>query len=71
MTVVYHINDLKVSHKDPSEVTNFTTYLSTIYGKKITVYRGNVHGCLGVDLEQSEPGVLKASINKYIQNLLG
>jgi len=32
MTVTWHVDDLKVSHKDPFEITKFATYLSSIYG---------------------------------------
>ena len=42
MTVTFHVDDLKVSHKDPFEVTKFATFLSKVYGKKLTVKRGKV-----------------------------
>ena len=47
MTVVWHVVDLKVSLKDQFEVTKFATYLSTIYGKELTVHRGKVNYYLG------------------------
>ena len=47
MTVTWHVDDLKVSHKDPFEITKFTAYLSSIYGKKLSVKRGKVHDYLG------------------------
>lgn len=28
--VVWHVDDLKVSHKDPTEITNLAKYLSKI-----------------------------------------
>ena len=34
MTIVWHVDYPKVSHKDPFEVTKFSQYLLTIYGKK-------------------------------------
>ena len=37
ITVFCHVDDFKVSHKDPFEVTKFSTYLAGIYGEKITV----------------------------------
>ena len=44
MTVTWHVDDLKVSHKDPQEVIKFAEYLCTVYGKKLTVkHRGKVH----------------------------
>ena len=35
IAVVCHVNYLKVSHKNPFEVKNLVTYLSSIYGNKI------------------------------------
>ena len=54
MTVTWHVDDLKVSHKDPFEINKFATYLSSIYGKKLLVKRGKVHDYLGVNLYLSE-----------------
>ena len=42
MTVTWHVDDLKVSHNDPFEITKFAHYLSLQYGKKLTVKRGKV-----------------------------
>ena len=51
MTVMRHVDDLKVSHKDSFEITKFATYLSTIYGKKLTVHQGKINDYLGMDLD--------------------
>ena len=58
-TVVWHIDDPKVLHKDSFEVIKFSQYLSTIYGDKIKLHRVNVHYCLYMDLYYSKPGVVK------------
>ena len=42
MPVVWHVDDVKVSHNDPFEVTKFATYLSSIYRNK-KFHRGKVH----------------------------
>ena len=42
MMVTWHVDDLKNSHKDPFEITKFATYLSSNYGKKLSVKRGKV-----------------------------
>ena len=34
MTACWHVDDLKVSHKDPFEVTKLSTYLAINYGEK-------------------------------------
>ena len=40
MTVTWHVDDLKISHKDKKEVSKFIIALSRIYGDKISVHRG-------------------------------
>ena len=42
MTVTWHVDDLKVSHKDSLEITKLAIYLSGIYGDNITASRGKV-----------------------------
>ena len=66
MTVVWNVDGLKVSHKEPFEVTKFAQYLSIIYGEKLKVQRFKVHDYLGMDLDYSEPGVVKVSTIKYL-----
>ena len=48
--VVWHVNYIKVSHKDPFEVIKFSTYLSIIYVNKLTVHRGKLYDYFGIDL---------------------
>ena len=43
MTVVWHVDDLKVSHADKKEVTKFVAHLVGIYGPKMTTRRGPVY----------------------------
>jgi len=66
MTVTWHVNDLKVSHKDPFEITKFATYLSSIYGKKLSVKRGKVHDYLGKDLAQQLKNTLEYILNVHL-----
>ena len=51
MTVCWHVDDLKVSHVDPGEVTKFGQWLSTTYGIAVTEHRGKVHDYLGMILD--------------------
>ena len=69
MTVIWHVDDLKVSHKDPKEVDKFTKYLEGIYGK-LTLHRGKVHEYLGMDLDYSEKGKVKVLMIKYILKMI-
>ena len=69
-TVVWHVEDLKVTLKYPCEVTEFTHNLSKIYGYKLMVHRLKVHDYLGMNLDYSKTGVAKASIIKHLQKVL-
>ena len=53
MTVTWHVDDLKVYHKDPYQITKFSSYISIIYGEKLTVKRGKVHDYIGMELDYS------------------
>ena len=53
MAVVWHVDELKVSRKEPFEVTKFAQYFSTIYGNKLKVHRGKIQDYLGIDLYDS------------------
>ena len=39
MTVIWHVDDIKVSNQYAFEITKFATYLSVIYGNNLTVHR--------------------------------
>ena len=70
MTVTWHVDDLKVSHKDPAEVTKFLLAMARIYGKGITVTRGKIHTYLGMDFDYSTPQTVKVSMIKYAKQCL-
>ena len=51
MTICWHVDDLKVSHKEDNSVTALAEKLAEIYGPKTTVSRGKVHRYLEMDVE--------------------
>jgi len=63
MTVTCHVDDLKVSHKDPAEITKFANYLAVIYEEKLTVHRELIHDYLGMDLDYKANGNVGISIS--------
>ena len=74
-TVIFHVDDLQVSHIDPSENTKFAEHLKVLYNreylKPITIHSGTVHDYLGVDYDYgSEPGTVKVSQIKYVDKIL-
>lgn len=70
-TVVWHVDDLKVSHKDEAVVSYFAQELAEKNQNKITVKRGKVFGYLGIDLDfESDPGTLIISMIKYLHKVI-
>ena len=69
ITMIWHVDDLKVSHKDPFEINKFPHYLSLQNGKKLTVKLGKVHEYLGMNLDYSRKGAVKVSMIKYLQKV--
>ena len=66
MTVTWYVDDIKVYHKDPFQVTKCACYLQLIYGKTPTVKRGKIHDYLGMKLDFSERGRVKVSMIKSV-----
>jgi hypothetical protein len=48
MTVTWHVDDLKMSHKDKKVLDKFVAYLKGIYGDGLTVKEGDYHDYLGI-----------------------
>ena len=69
-TVMWNVDNLNVSHKDPYKITKFASYISNIYGEKLTVKRGKVHDYLGMELDYSEEGSVKVYMIKYTGKIL-
>ena len=69
-TVIWHVDDLKCSHKKAFVNTKFATWLGSIYGKKLTVKRGKTHDYLGMDLDWSVGGKVTISMIKYVYKIL-
>ena len=69
MKVVWHVDDLKVSHVDSFEITKLAWYLYEIYGA-LAVKRGKVHNYLGVDLCLLTNGKVQVPMKTYLNNIL-
>ena len=55
LTVVWSVDDMKVSHKNKEEVKIFIEYTKVIYGEETPVARGKKHKYLGMDLDYDTP----------------
>ncbi len=69
LTVLWHVDDLKISHRDSGVVTSFIKWLGTKYSN-LTVHKGKIHDYLGMDLDYSTPGVLSVSMVKYTKAII-
>ena len=61
-------NGLQASCKNLLENTKLAMYLLGIYGKEITVHRGNNY--LDLDLDYLEKGLVVVSMIKYLQKVI-
>ena len=68
LTVVWHVDDLKISHVDEAVVDNEVKWLESIYGP-LSGSKGLQHTYLGMDLDFSG-GELKVSMVPYLQELV-
>jgi hypothetical protein len=50
-TMVWHVDDIKMSHEEEKEITRMITWLKSIYGDDMRVSRGCVHDYLGMTLD--------------------
>ena len=72
LSVIFHVDDLKVSHKDPKVVDDFFQLLDSEYGKEVplTVSRGKVHVYLGFTIDYSTPGQVAFTMFDFLQKML-
>ena len=70
-TVVWHVDNLKVSQRDESIVTYFASEPAKRNPDNIKIKQGKVFDYLGMDLDFGlVPGVLIISMIKYLQEVL-
>jgi hypothetical protein len=71
-TILWHVDDLKISHVDSEVVDAILEQLNTKYGKEapLTVTRGKVHDYLGLTLDFTEDGKVVVRMEDYIEGLL-
>eukprot|EP00804_Cyclotella_cryptica_P021554 CCRYP_005857-RB/>CCRYP_005857-RB protein AED:0.22 eAED:0.22 QI:0/-1/0/1/-1/0/1/0/238 len=70
LTMLWHVDDLKISCKNSYEVTKLIGYLRRIYGEKMTVQRGGKGKYLGMYLDFMEEGVFQVDMSKYVEGIL-
>ena len=72
LTIVRHMNDCKISHKDKYVVSDTVRKLEERFGKESsrTVIRGPVHDYLGMTINYSTEGEVKFYMYDYIEQVL-
>ena len=77
MTIAFHVDDCKLSHKHPKQVDKLIRWLRREYESifedgsgKMSVSRGKVHKYLGMTLDYTVPGQVKISMFDYIEEII-
>jgi hypothetical protein len=71
-TIIWHVDDLKMSHVSAAVLDEIIERLDEKYGKEatLTVNRGTVYVYLGMTIDFGEKGKVKFIMNDYVENLL-
>jgi hypothetical protein len=71
-TVLYHVDDLKLSHVSQDVIEGVLSMLNSHYGKEtpLSVTRGDVHDYLGMTIDYSVAGKVSIRMDDYVQNML-
>jgi hypothetical protein len=72
-TVLWHVDDIKVSHEDPEVVTQVLEMFEGVYGSKdapLTITRGKVYDYLGMTIDYRVKGKVGITMVESIQAML-
>jgi hypothetical protein len=71
-TILWHVDDIKVSHVDPQVVNDVLELLNKEYGEiaELVVTKGKVHDYLGMTLDFGTEGAVKINMKDYIDKML-
>jgi hypothetical protein len=73
-TIVWHVDDLKISHAEKMEIDKFVEWLKENYEDEgignIKVSHGSVHDYLGMKLDFSKPGEVKINMVDYVKKMI-
>jgi hypothetical protein len=70
-TLTWHVDDIKMSHKYPKEVTNVIDWLKDIYGDSMHMSRGLVHDYIGMTIDYTTRGEVKVKMVDYLKGVFG
>jgi hypothetical protein len=68
-TIVWHVDDLKISHVDPNVVTTIIKQLELKYGA-MSITRGAKHTYVGINFEFNKNGTVQIEMHDYIKECI-
>jgi hypothetical protein len=71
-TILWHVDDLKLSHVKQEVLENIAEKINDKYGQQtpIVIHRGKVHDYLGMTINFSEEGKVKFMMFDYVEGIL-
>ena len=71
-TLVWHVDDMKISHVDSTVVDRIINMLEAEFGKEapLTIRQGKIHDYLGMTLDFSFDGKVQINMEEYIRKML-
>ena len=72
-TILWHVDDLKISHESKEVLDKIIAMLNKKYSTKdlgLTVTHGKVHEYLGMTIDYSTPGKVKFYMHDYVENVI-
>ena len=74
MTLTWHVDDMKISHVEPQEVTIMIDFLRKKYASdgigEMTISRGKRHNYLGMILDYSTKGEVHIDMQEYVKKMI-
>ena len=71
-TIIWHVDDLKISHVDEKVVSEVIEQIAGVFGAEapLTINRGKVHDYLGMNLDFSIAGKVTIGMQNYVKSIL-
>ena len=71
-TIIWHVDDLKISHLKASVVTSVINQISSVFGKEapLSITRGRIHEYLGMTLDFSCNGKVTVRMEEFVKGIL-
>ena len=77
LTAIWHVDDVKLSHKDPAVVTHMVQWFKRKYATlpdnttgDTEVTRGKIHEFIGITLDFTKKGKVQIVMDKFIRGLI-